>query len=129
MKILTPIQSISDIITNSSSETFLMYESFAKEFDDLPNTNGCVDIYPVTEETLLSMYWDINLIERHLGLEETDPYAMDTDTYKEYVTEFILPRMSELEGLYVVDIEDHFSDACEVLEDARDCALARESRH
>lgn len=129
MKILTPIQSISDIITNSSSETFLMYESFAKEFDNLPNTDGCIDVYPVTEETLLSMYWDINLIERHLGLEETDPYAMDTDTYKDYVTEFILPRINELEGLYVVDIEDHFSDACEVLEDARCCALSRESRH
>lgn len=129
MKILTPIQSISDIITNSSSETFLMYESFAKEFDNLPDTYGCIDIYPVTEETLLSSWYDINLIERHLGLEETDPYAMDTDTYKDYVREFILPRMGELEGLYVVDIEDHFPDACEVLEDARDCALTRESRH
>ena len=51
MKFITKIQSIADLITNSSSEAFVMREDDAKYFESLP-TNGCVDIYAITEETI-----------------------------------------------------------------------------
>ena len=49
MKILTKIQSISDIITNSSSETFLMHQRDAERYNNLPS-DGCISIDAVGEE-------------------------------------------------------------------------------
>lgn len=49
MKFLTKIQSISDIITNSSFETFLMNERDANHYDSL-DADGCISVYMVTEE-------------------------------------------------------------------------------
>lgn len=38
------IKSFSDVITNSSSEVYVMHESDANYYNNLENTNDCVDI-------------------------------------------------------------------------------------
>lgn len=55
MKILTKIQSISDIITNSSSETFLMHQRDAERYNNLPS-DGCISIDAVGEEWIRNNY-------------------------------------------------------------------------
>lgn len=59
MKILTKIQSISDIITNSSSETFLMHQRDAERYNNLP-LDGCISIDAVGEEWIRNNYWERN---------------------------------------------------------------------
>lgn len=129
MRFITKIQSISDIITNSSSETFLMHQIDADYYDNLPDTDGCITVTRVTEEYIRDNWWDITLIQDYLGLEELDGIRMDEDFYNDYINEFIIPRMDELKDLYIVDIEDHFKNAGDVLDEARSDALASENRH
>lgn len=129
MRFITKIQSISDIITNSSSETFLMHQSDADYYNNLPDTYECVTVTRVTEEYIRSSWWDITLIQNYLGLEELDGIRMDEDFYNDYIDEFIIPHMDELKDLYIVDIEDHFENAGDVLDEARSDALASENRH
>ena len=45
-----------------------MREDDAKYFESLP-TNGCVDIYAITEETIRSKWYDVDLICNFLGIE------------------------------------------------------------
>ena len=127
MKFLTKIQSISDIITNSSSETFLMNERDANHYDSL-DVDGCISVYMVTEKWIRNNYWEADLICGYLDIEE--PYdCLSYEDWQAFVDLYILPRMDELEGLYVVDIEDHFSGCEDVLGDARGDCLWQESRH
>lgn len=127
MKFLTKIQSVSDIITNSSSETFLMSKSPAEYYNSL-DADGCISIDKVTEEWIRNNYWEADLICGYLDIEE--PYdRLSYEDWQAFVDLYILPRMDELEGLYVVDIEDHFSDCEDVLSDARGDCLWHESRH
>lgn len=127
MKFLTKIQSISDIITNSSSETFLMNERDANHYDSL-DADGCISVYMVTEKWIRNNYWEADLICGYLDIEE--PYdCLSYEDWQAFVDLYILPRMDELERLYVVDIEDHFSGCEDVLGDARGDCLWQESRH
>ena len=128
MKFITRIQSIADLITNSSSEAFVMREDDAKYFESLP-TNGCVDIYAITEETIHSEWYDGDLICNFLGIEPFDSWTSSVEEWNEFVDVYIMPIIDKVEGFYVVDIEDHFADACEVTEEARSCSLASEYRH
>lgn len=45
------ILGISDVITNSSSEVFVMCKTDAEYYDKLKGTNGYVDIHEITWET------------------------------------------------------------------------------
>lgn len=96
MKFITRIQSIADLITNSSSEAFVM--------------RG-------------------DLICNFLGIEPFDSCTSSVEEWNEFVDVYIMPIIDKVEGFYVVDIEDHFADACEVTEEARSCSLASEYRH
>jgi hypothetical protein len=40
-----------------------------------------------------------------------------------------MPHIDKFDDIYFVEIEDHFADCCEVLEDARGDAICWESRH
>lgn len=61
MKLLTKIQSISDIITNSSSETFLMHQEDAEYYDSIPS-NGCISIDAVGEGWIRTIIGKMDLI-------------------------------------------------------------------
>lgn len=125
MKLLTKIQSISDIITNSSSETFLMHKKDAKYYDGIPS-NGCIRIDAIGEGWIRNNYWDSDLICNFLNIKEDCPSPEDWDTF---VDLYIMPRIDEFDGIYFVEIEDHFADCYEVIEDARGDAIYWESRH
>lgn len=127
MKFLTKIQSVSDIITNSSSETFLMSKSPAEYYNSL-DADGCISIDKVTEEWIRNNYWEADLICGYLDIEESYD-RLSYEDWNAFVDLYILPLMDRLEGLYVVDIEDHFSGCEDVLEDARGDCLWQESRH
>ena len=128
MKILTKIQSISDIITNSSSETFLMHHRDAERYDNLPS-DGCISIDAVGEEWIRNNYWERELICNFLNIEEPDDDCFSSEDWNEFVDSYIMPRIDEFDDIYFVEIEDHFEDCCEVLEDAIDDAICWTSRH
>lgn len=89
MKFIIRIQSIADLITNSSSEAFVMREDDAKYFESLP-TNGCVDIYAITEETIRSEWYDGDLICNFLGIEPFDSWTSSVEEWNEFVDVYIL---------------------------------------
>lgn len=129
MKFLTKIQSISNVITNSSSETFIMTKGDAEYYDDL-DTGGCVSIYKLTKENIEDNFYDVELICSYLNIELPDDVDLwNSDECKAALELYIYPNLDKLEGLYVVDIEDHFEDAYDVLCNARGDALAQEYRH
>lgn len=128
MKILTKIQSISDIITNSSSETFLMYEDDAKYYKNLENTQGCVTVEKVTIEWIISNYWESDLICDFLNITGPDSWSSYED-WCVFVELYIEPLLDKFVDIYFVDIEDHFADCEEVLGSARSDALISKYRH
>lgn len=128
MKILTKIQSISDIITNSSSETFLMHQRDAERYNNLPS-DGRISIDAVGEEWIRNNYWERELICNFLNIEEPDDDYFSSEDWNEFVDSYIMPRIDEFDDIYFVEIEDHFEDCCEVLEDAIDDAICWTSRH
>lgn len=144
MKFITKIQSFSDVITNSSSEVFLMSEANAEYYHNLENTNGCISIEKITWNWLENHSWEWQMVCDYLdidkslvgeyhesqtwkgygywrGPEEEDWFTF-LDIYKDKIEEKLI-------GLYFVDIEDHFEDAYEVTEEARDNSYWSESRH
>lgn len=128
MKFLTKIQSVSDIITNSSSEAFIMTKGDAEYYDNL-DTGGCVSIYELTKENIENNFYDVELICDYLDLDLDGADLWNSDDCKAALELYVYPNLDKLEGLYVVDIEDHFADAYDVLCDARSDALAQEYRH
>lgn len=84
MQCIVKVQSISDIITNSSSEVFIMSSEVAKNF----NGNSCTDIeYLETLEDVNSNW-----------------------TAQDYLEENPDVKPEDLIGYAIVDIEDHYED-------------------
>ena len=77
----------------------------------------------------------------HLDLDKNEISRFNRDTWygywdtpseEDFKTFYDLHKdliNSELSGMYIVEIEDHFEDCCEVLDSARSNALWSESRH
>lgn len=115
MKFITKIQSIADLITNSSSEAFVMREDDAKYFESLP-TNGCVDIYAITEETIRSKWYDGDLICNFLGIEPFDSWTSSVEEWNEFVDVYIMPIIDKVEGFYSTGEPTIHPEFCEFLE-------------
>ena len=143
MRFISEIQSFSDIITNSSSEVFLMRENDAEYYNSL-SADGCISIERINEEWLSqNLRYNWELIFEYLNFDKklVSEYKQwckhSYSGYWDYPDEGILDLFMEehkeefgtLVGLYIVDIEDHFEDACDVLDNARGDALASENRH
>ena len=103
MKFLTKIQSISDIITNSSSETFLMNERDANHYDSL-DADGCISVYMVTEKWIRNNYWEADLICGYLDIEE--PYdCLSYEDWQAFVDLYILPRRMNLKDYMLLTLK------------------------
>ena len=150
MKIL----SISDVITNSSNEVFIMSGNDAKYYDNLENTDGCVSIQLIDLDWILNA-WEIEAVIDICNLDKSevctfvenqtnkehwwddiykgkrghweDPTPEDWKTFCELHKDAIDELVSE--ELYFVDIEDHFENAYDVIESARSDALWSDNRH
>lgn len=143
------VKNITDVITNSSSEVFVMNESSANYYANLENTNGCITINEITwswiekqgrfECEMIAYICDLDLEE----LQSESFWKQDKDRF--YMSEWWgTPRQEDwnifidihhdiienkLIGKYMVDIEDHFEDAYDVTDSARSDSEWSESRH
>ena len=143
MKVITKIQSFSDVITNSSSEVFLMSKSNADYYKHLENTYGCIAIDEITWEWIENNIQEWEMVCDYLGLDKElistyhefkySSYGWWETPEQEDWLDFLSLNREKIEkdlvGLYYVDIKDHFPDAYEVTDNARDDALWSDSRH
>ena len=137
--ILGKIKSISDVITNSSSEVFVMCKSAAKYYYNLEDTNGCINIHEITWDDLrenwcrqwryeLEMICDICDININ-DIINTATCDMTEDDWNAFLELYHDVIQDKLIGLYWVDIEDHFEDAIEVSDEARGDSIWSDYRH
>lgn len=145
MKLITKLQSYTDVITNSSSTVFLMREADAKFYEkDTPG--NCCTIEPIDEQWVRNHYYEWQLIFDYLNVPYED-YAYKVECRKywkgdpgyywendpelwDYWVDNNLERLKkDLFGLYFVDIEDHFADAYEYIDSAGNDALITDYRH
>ena len=143
MKLITKLQSYTDVITNSSSTVFLMHKENAKFYEnDTPN--DCCSIDEIDYQWLLNNRWEWELVFDFLDIDKNtiskeieyngfwpgsywnDP---DEELWKLWIDENLVLLQEKLFGLYYVSIEDHFKDAYNYIESARDDALHTEWRH
>lgn len=137
------VGSITDVITNSSSEVFVMYQGDAEYYDNL-DTNGCVRIKEITWDFLREngncnwwMVFDICGIDKNILKEYIDKtdyindyyYEIDTEDWDAFLELYHDIIQEKLIGLYWVEITDHFVDAEEVNKSARRDSIWMESRH
>ena len=141
--ILGKIKSISDVITNSSSEVFVMCKTDAEYYDKLKGTNGCVDIHEITWDWLKEKgrdEWKMVCTTCNIDDDIFKDYVVNSDygcwyksvpqdeweafleLYKDAIQKYLI-------GFYWVDIEDHFADASEVSDDARGDSIWSDYRH
>lgn len=116
---IKPIQSVSDIITNSSSEVFLMSEDAAKWFED--KDNYCIEVRYITTPDQLVSIWHSEVHE-YLDFPN-DFWRWKDDERKYYINENYV-KISEKLPLAIVDIEDHmeYEEWIELRDEARgDC--------
>lgn len=129
------VQSISDIITNSSSEVFVMNENNAKYYDKLEDTNDCISISLINMDWVRYNYdeWEMICKVCNLDINELSSYYRSLYTDQETWDVFIDLHKKEIEekliGLYWVDIEDHFPDSYDVCDSARSDSLWTDYRH
>ena len=136
---ITKIQSFSDVITNSSSSVFVMSDFNANYYGDLPHTEGCIDVEPITMDWLHDRIDEFEMVCSMLQVdpgtitskhpkyhhwEDPDPEAWDAflELHKEQIKEVF-------RDLYWVEIEDGFEEAYEVTENAYDDAIWSDYRH
>lgn len=146
MQEISKIQSISDIVTNSSSEVFLMSEGDANYYDSLENTGNCIHTEKIDwdwlegrgldEWEMICEFLDIDKGEISTYRESNNSwwfYGYWETPNKETWEAFLYSHKDEIEekliGLYLVEIEDHFKNVCDVLDSARSDSMWTESRH
>ena len=139
---ITKIQSFTDVITNSSSTVFVMHEDDARYYERLENTEGCIEVQPITMDWLMRNSDEFEMVLDLLNIpcSEITTYHKFKDwgcywkTPDESVWESFLESHKEqieelFQDLYWVDIEDHFENADDVIESAMDNSLWYENRH
>lgn len=132
------IKNITDVITNSSSEVFVMNEDNALYYDRLEGTLNCISIKKINWDWIEDEgYYEQSMIINMCNIKVTDEERLNQDNWgnfdREYWEIFIENHKNEIEkkliGKYWVDIEDHFEDAYEVTENARDDSEWNDYRH
>lgn len=106
MKLITKIQTVSDIITNSSSEVFVTsYDPTSIISED---SDGCLTVEPITREWLEdNWHYESEAICSIPGLEE---YVSMSDNEWDELKDILLDKVVELaDGYYFIDLEDHYN--------------------
>ena len=143
MKKIVKIQSISDIITNSSSEVFIMEMSLAQGIENDYNTE-CIMVDEITYEKLLEDNWNYELYSEfldRLGIINMNDCNYDDSDWHAYVEnrkkfqeivkaneEKIRKALTDNQYAWV-DIEDHFTDWEDASYEAHNYCITSESRH
>jgi hypothetical protein len=142
MKKIVKIQSISDIITNSSSEVFIMEHSLARSLENDYNTD-CISVDDITYEKMLEDNWNYEIYTEmlvKLGIvtwaecNYNSSWRAYTENREKFIN-IVTAHEAEIskaltENQYAfVDIEDHFTQWEDASDDAHSYCIAYESRH
>jgi hypothetical protein len=142
MKKIVKIQSISDIITNSSSEVFIMEHSLARSLENDYNTD-CISVDDITYEKMLEDNWNYEIYTEmlvKLGIvtwaecnynSSSRAYTENRKIFQDVLKaneEKIRKALTDNEYAWV-DIEDHFTEWENASDDAHDYCITSESRH
>lgn len=130
------IKNISDVITNSSSEVFVMERPDAAEvalYAKENNIYGCISIKKIDEEWLqteggmeFQAICDCLGVENEWGDSWYCPTKEEWDGfYEEHKNEI----KQKLIGKYFIEIEDHFQNPEEILEFSREHSEWKDYRH
>lgn len=129
------IKNISDVITNSSSEVFVMNKEDACEialFDKDNETYDCISIHKMDENWVRTQgSWEAQMICDLLKIDNPfhEDFYPDEDDWSEFVDEHLDEMKEKVLGKYYIDIEDHFADAEEILEFSRSHCEWSDYRH
>ena len=137
---ITKIQSFTDLITNSSSTVFVMYEQDANYYDNLEGTEGCIWIMRIDMDWLCSNIYEFEMVCNLLDIDPSEITTRSESKWrdwenpdKETWNTFLDIHKEQIEevfqDLYWVYIEDHFEDAYDVTNNAKEDAIWYESRH
>jgi hypothetical protein len=142
MKKIVKIQSISDIITNSSSEVFIMEHSLARSLENDYNTD-CISVDDITYEKMLEDNWNYEIYTEmlvKLGIvtwaecnynSSSRAYTENRKIFQDVLKaneEKIRKTLTDNEYAWV-DIEDHFTEWENASDDAHSCCITYKSRH
>lgn len=142
MKKIVKIQSISDIITNSSSEVFIMEHSLARSLENDYNTE-CITVNEISYDELLQNSWNYEIYTEllvKLGIvtwaecNYNSSWRAYTENREKFIN-IVTAHEAEIskaltENQYAfVDIEDHFTQWEDASDDAHSFCIAYESRH
>lgn len=105
MKLITKIQTVSDIITNSSSEVFVTNYDPTGIISE--GSDGCLTVEPITREWLQdNWYYESEAIRAIPGLEE---YTSISDEWAG-LEDILMDKVVELaKGYYFIGLEDHYN--------------------
>lgn len=129
------IRSVSDIITNSSSEVFVMKKEDACEvalFDKDNETYDCISIHKMDENWVRTQgSWEVQMICDLLKIDNpfNEDFYPDEDDWSEFVDEHLDDMKENVFGKYYIDIEDHFAEAEEILDFSREHSEWKDYRH
>jgi hypothetical protein len=142
MKKIVKIQSISDIITNSSSEVFIMEHSLARSLENDYNTD-CISVDDITYEKMLEDNWNYEIYTEmlvKLGIvtwaecnynNSSRAYTENRKIFQDVLKaneEKIRKALTDNQYAWV-DVEDHFTEWENASDDAHDYCITSESRH
>lgn len=129
------IKSVSDVITNSSSEVFVMKKEDACEvalFDKDNETYDCISINKMDENWVRTQgSLEAQMVCDLLGIANpfNEDFYPDEDDWSKFVGEHLDEMKEKVFGKYYIDIEDHFAEAEEILEFSREHSEWKDSRH
>ena len=128
------IKSVSDVITNSSSEAFVIKKEDSDRIKEKYSAyEDCIEdtIIGDISNMIENLEWDSDILIDAAGIsekfnhwDEEDPKTAWTDFVIRHEEEF-----SKLSDCVILDIEDHFVDYELAYDDAREVSLAIECRH
>lgn len=126
------VKSISDVVTNSSDEVFIVSSGVLNEFSEEGYSSGCIHHYDIDKENLKNYEWDWSDIREAFELYDY-PETLDESkiTWEKFVDK-IWPEIEEkVSGYIYLDIEDHYDwDAWDADSDrARSMCIWNDSRH
>lgn len=130
------IKSISDVITNSSSEVFVLNKEDARyfairSFDE--DTADCITLTKMNWEWIFEQgRFETEIFQTLLGIDDELLTRDITPTEKEW-NAFCWKYSNEIEekvlNKYIIEIEDHYLNAIEEIDKARDKCLYYENLH
>ena len=130
------IKSISDVITNSSSEVFVLNKEDAKyfairSFDE--DTADCITLTKMNWEWIFEQgRFETEIFQKLLGVNDeilTGDCTPTEEEWDDFMYRYEDAIYEKIQGKYIVEIEDHFYDSDIESDKARDKCLYYENLH